>query len=398
MSDTVYTNVFSRNIEAFNNGYRRIVNKGGTSSSKTISVLQLLLEIAIARRNDSGVIISVISETFPHLRLGAMRDFEKILANREFQRDRDYELSNHVYYFKKSIIEFFSADSGKATGPRRDIAYLNECNNINYNVVTEIEQRTRECIFYDYNPHSIFWIEDKVISLPENERYVIKSNYLDNDQLDSAIRKEIELKASRDPNYKRVHVDVEYGISEGLIFTHYNLVDEMPDTDRQRHGIDFGFTNDPTTLIDLRLNNGELWIDELLYRTQMTNQDIISILKSFNLERKIIVADSAEPKSIEEIYRAGVNIKPAVKGADSINRGIDLLKTYKLNVTKRSINLIKELRNYSWRISKDGSMTNEPIDNFNHAIDALRYAAEDLLTVKHVQKLNTHYGAARLPR
>ncbi len=368
------TSVFSKNVSAFNSGVRRIVNKGGTSSSKTISILQILLLIA-QKRQESGVTISIVSETLPHLKLGAIRDFDRILKQEELFEGRDYELSNHIYTFGKSIIEFFSADIEKATGPRRDILYLNECNNISFKVVSELEQRTNQVIFYDYNPVELFWIEDQVLNLPSSEFVLIKSNYLDNQFLPRSIAKEIELKASRDPNYKRVHVDVEYGVYEGLIFQNWTMVDAMPPSRLVQYGMDFGFTNDPTTLYDVRLQAGQWWVDELLYQSGMTNPEIIRFLKSSPVGRDEIIADSAEPKTIEEIRRAGFFITPSVKGPDSIRAGIELIKSYPLNVTKRSVNLIKELRNYKWKTNKDGNSMNIPIDFFNHGIDPIRYVA-----------------------
>lgn len=366
------TSVFASNVKAFNSGVRRIVNKGGTSSSKTYSTLQLLLLIA-RDREEIGVTISVVSETLPHLKQGAIRDFENILREEELYESIDYEKANQVYTFGKSIIEFFSADVGKSTGPRRNILYLNECNNIPYKIVSELEQRTDEVIFYDFNPTAYFWIEDKVLNLPKHEYVLIKSNYLNNEFLAPSIVHEIELKASLDPNYKRVHIDVEYGVYEGLIFTNWTMVDEMPESSKRIYGKDFGFTNDPTTLIDIRLNSGQLYFDEMLYQTGMINQDIINFLKSTGVGRTEIVADSAEPKSIEEIRRAGFNITGADKGPDSIRIGIDRIKSYPMNVTKRSVNMIKELRNYKWKTDKSGNSLNVPIDYFNHCIDPARY-------------------------
>lgn len=364
------TPVFDKNIEAFYEGYRRIINQGGTSSSKTFSILQLLLHIAIKYPDTS---ISVVSETMPHLKRGAIKDFETILKADGLYRDKHINRTDHQYFFNSSTIEFFSADSpGKVTGPRRNILYLNECNNIPYDRVIEMELRTDGTIFYDYNPVQDFWISDKVLSLPDSERKLIKSNYLDNDSLSDSIKREIQMRADRDPNFKKIHIDVEFGVYEGLIFTGFEMVDEMPG-EAISYGMDFGFSNDPSTIVDVRFNNGEIFADLLLYRTEMTNQDIIRFLKELNVGRKEIIADCAEPKSIREIELAGFHIIPSIKGEDSIRTGIDLIKQYKLNVTKRSVELIKELRNYQWAKDRNGVTLNKPVDMFNHAIDALRY-------------------------
>lgn len=368
------TNVFKKNLLAYNSGVRRIVNQGGTSSSKTFSIIQLLIEIAKRKENIS---ISVVSESLPHLKKGAIKDFEKILKENHWFNEENYNRTEHKYNFGTSYIEFFSADSpGKATGPRRDILYLNECNNIAYRIVEQLEIRTADTIFYDYNPTADFWISDKVFMLPANEFKLIKSNYLDNDELPQAIANDLQLKASLDPNFKKVHVDVEFGILEGLILTDWGFCDLMPVTDKQSHGLDFGFSNDPTTLMDIKINNGQLWVNELLYQTGMTNPDIVNFIKEEELQKKGIIADSAEPKSIEEISRAGVIIKGAVKSPDSVRQGIDHMKRYRINITKRSINTIKEFRNYQWKKDKNGVLQNEPIDYFNHSIDAIRYALQ----------------------
>lgn len=370
------TLVFEKNITAFNRKVRRIVNQGGTSSSKSYSILQLLLLIALKRTRPTT--IHICSETLPHLKLGVIRDFETILKNDGLFNEKNINKTDLKYFFGQNYIQFFSADApGKVTGPRRDILYLNECSAIPYNIVSEMEMRTAECIFYDFNPVADFWISEKVLNLPANEFELIKSNYKDNHLLPASIISDIELKASRDPNFKKVHVDCEFGSYEGLIFEAFNLVDEIPATDRCYRGLDFGFTNDPTAIIDVYFQNGELWLDELIYRTAMTNQDIINFLKSQPPQR--IIADSSEPKSIEEIRRSGLGIEGAVKGADSVRRGIDLMKSYKLNVTKRSINLIKELRSYKWSMDRAGNQLNVPIDFNNHGIDSARYAVEKLV-------------------
>lgn len=379
------TRVFSKNLKAFNSGVRRIVNAGGTSSSKTYSILQLLFLIANKRQKDNGCLISIMSETMPHLKMGAIRDFEQILKAENMYNEANINFSDHQYYFGKSIVEFFSADTpGKVTGPRRDILYVNECNNIPYKLVEQAELRTRQQIIYDYNPTAPFWIIDKVMNMPSEEYQLISSNYLDNSELPESVRHEIALKAQMDPNFKRVHIDVEWGFLEGLIFSNWTQVDKMPDTDKQAYGMDFGFTNDPSTLIDVRVQDGEIWVDELMYKTSMLNTDIIREMKGIGVTREKIIADSSEPKSIREIELAGFNIRGAVKGTDSVRNGIDLLKSYKINVTKRSVNLIKELRNYKWRQDKSGALLQEPIDAFNHCIDPLRYVCEELLRRKVV--------------
>lgn len=372
-----FTRYFERLIKAYNSGYRRIVSMGGTSSSKTYSELQLLYQIAIARHlKKRPVVISVVSESLPHLKLGAIRDFEGFLRRKGLYDDSQIDHTNHKYYFGDSFIEFFAADIGKATGPRRNILLLNEVNNIPLPVVRELVQRTDETIFYDFNPTEDFWISEEVFTLPSREFILLKSNHLDNDYLSPAIRREIELRADRDPNYRRVHIDVEFGSNEGLIFRDWKLCDAMPATDKRIIGVDFGFTNDPTVITDVRQNGGEWWADEVIYQTGMHNNDIARVIKSLNLPASIrVVCDSADPKSIDDLKRMGIRAEPCVKGPDSIRNGIDHINSMPLNVTRRSVNAHKELRNYRWRMDKSGKSMNEPVDMWNHFIDSLRYGA-----------------------
>lgn len=267
----------------------------------------------------------------------------------------------------------------RVRGARRDILFINECNNIPYSVFEQLEVRTNRCIFLDYNPVSEFWVHDRVLT--RSDAVFIKSTYRDNRFLSENIRRSIEARRLTDPAWWTVYGEGDVGRAEGVILTNWDQVAAMPEEYQWRvYGLDFGFTNDPTALLRVCLSGGELWVDELLYQTHMTNSDISAQLKQCGVERREkVLADAAEPKSIEEIYRAGFNIKPAPKGPDSIKAGLDLLKQYRIHVTKRSLNLIKELRNYVWQTDKEGRPVNKPIDGFNHGIDALRYAVSGQL-------------------
>lgn len=374
------TDVFEKNISAFNSGKRLIINQGGTSSSKTWSILQLLYLIA---KNKDGLLISVVSETLPHLKKGAFRDFLSMLQIEGVYDIKCHNRSDNIYTVGKSKIEFFSADEpGKVRGPRRDILYINECDNIRYSVYGDLEVRTKKTIFLDYNPVQEFWVNEQLLTLPETEYEYIHSTYLDNHLLDANIVRSIEMRRTRDPEWWKVFGLGITGRIEGMVFHNWKLCDEMPETPRQIHGMDFGFTNDPTTLIDIRLQGGEIWLDELLFRTGMTNAEIARFVKDEGLEKKLIIADSSEPKSIKELSMAGLKITGAVKGADSVNHGIDLIKQYPVNITKRSVNMIKEFRNYKWRVDKDGRSMNVPIDLFNHTIDPTRYGLQELVVEK----------------
>jgi len=291
----------------------------------------------------------------------------------------DFNESKGVYKFPTgSIIEFFSADRiDKALGARRYLVYGNEINSLKFEVWDELARRS-EIVIGDFNPTQQFWLE-KFIEY-YGDVSVVLSNYLDNPFLPETERQRIIRRASMDSNFKRVHIDCEYGSYEGLIFPVFTIIDELPQGLRRVYGLDFGFTNDPSVLVDTGIDGNNLYADEVFYRTQLTNADIVGLLKSNGVRQNYdeIFADSAEPKSIEEIRLAGFNIKSTDKGPDSVRQGIDSIKQYNLNITKRSVNLIRELRNYSWVMDSQGNATNKPIDAFNHGIDALRYAVRKL--------------------
>lgn len=366
------TEVFDKNIDSTK---RLAINQGGTSSSKTWSILQLLFLNALKRDN---LVISVVSETLPHIKRGAMRDFTTMLKQEGVYSQDMHDRTNNAFYFGNSFIEFFGADSeDKVRGPRRDILFLNECNNIKQTTFDQLEVRTKEKIYLDYNPVQEFWIHE-IMKYRDDFDY-IHSTYRDNDLLDERIVKSIEQRMHLD-NWWRVYGEGEVGILEGLVFDDWQLVDEMPECKWEVYGLDFGFTNDPTAIVKVGYFDGALYLDEVLYRTGMTNNEIGRVLVDYEI--KDVIADSAEPKSIEEIYRYGINIQGAEKGKDSINHGINLLKEYPIYITKKSVHLIKEFRNYTWQTDKEGKTLNKPIDAFNHLIDATRYAISKKLNRK----------------
>ena len=372
------TSVFGRNITAFNNGKRYIINQGGTSSSKTYSILQLLILIALKKDN---LMISVVSESLPHLKRGAMRDFQNILLSMNLYNDAMHNKSNNEFTIGNSKIEFFSADSSsKLRGARRDILYINEANNIDKNSFDELSIRTKQVTFLDYNPVSEFWVHQHLLNNTSIDIEFIKSTFRDNDFLDDNIVKDIERRKETDYEWYKVYGLGEIGNLEGVIFSNYNIVKELPESPKRILGCDFGFTNDATAIVDIRYSDGEIYIDELLYQTDLTNNQIAKFITSdIDLKSVVMICDSAEPKSIAELQMFGVRCIPADKGADSIRNGIDLMKQYKINITERSINLIKEIRNYRWKTDRTGKSLNVPIDIWNHCIDASRYGCTYLL-------------------
>lgn len=381
------TSVFSRNIALYNQPdeeVRVVCNKGGTRSSKTWSLLQLLYLIALYSK--TPLLISVVSESLPHLKKGCIRDFETMLKNEGLWNQEYWNATDKIYKVGLSKIEFFSADSaGKVHGPARDILFMNECNNIPFETYRQLAIRTRRKIFLDYNPCSEFWVDEEILT-KETTR-LIHSTYKDNEFLTAAQIAEIESN-KHDKNWWDVYGLGITGSKEGLIIQNYAICRDLPEEYKQKwFGLDFGFTNDPTAIVEVRLAHGELWVHEHVYEKGLENPQIAKLIKGIGCTKtSSIVAESAEPKSISEINSFGLNLEPVQKGSDSLNVGIDILRRYKINITKESTNVIKEVRNYKWKVDKNGKPMNVPIDLWNHSIDALRYVALNKLQLKPKQR------------
>ena len=356
----------------------RIV-QGGTSSSKTFSIIPLLIHYASL---NPGSEISIVSESIPHLKRGALKDFKKIMQWTDNYKDERLNKSNLKYTFaNNSYIEFFSVDQpDKLRGARRDILFINEANNVSFEAYNQLAVRTKKFIYIDYNPTSEFWAHTELLQ-DQDADFVILT-YKDNEALDNAIVKEIEKAKEKAKtskyweNWWNVYGLGKVGSLEGVVFQNWDETMQVPgDAKLLGGGMDFGYTNDPTAYIQCYKLNNTLIFDEVIYRTGLLNSDIKDLLRSNNVGMTAIYADSAEPKSIAEIRRYGFNIKGADKGRDSVLYGINILQQHHFLVTKRSTNLIKELRNYTWDTSKTGEKLNKPVDAFNHAIDAIRYFA-----------------------
>ena len=347
---------------------RTRVVQGGTGAGKTIGILQALIDTAQSLDNK---LISVVSETFPHLRKGAIRDFLMIMEQHRYFDRRSWNKSESSYTFETgSKIEFFSADQpGKVRGPRRDILFLNEGNNIGYDTYTQLAIRTNDYIFIDYNPVAEFWVHDEII--PKIKHDFIILTYLDNEGLSKNVVEAIESRKGN-RNFWRVYGLGLLGEAGGRIYKGWQLIDEISHFARlEGYGLDFGYTNDPTVIVAVYKFNEGFILHEEAYTKGLSNKQIADIL--LNLPRALVIADSAEPKSIDEIKSYGVNIVPALKGRGSISQGIQYVQDQQISVTKHSTNLIKEYRNYLWETDRDGKTINEPAAIFNHAMDAVRY-------------------------
>lgn len=358
---------------------RYVNSEGGTRSSKTFSALQVLIEIA---KGCKGLIISVVSETFPHLKRGAIRDFKEILAD-EWQ-EKAWNKSSAIYAFDSgSIIEFFSADQpGKVHGPARDILFINEANHISYDTARQLFVRTRLFILFDYNPTHAFWAHEEIA--PRNNCVSIHSTYKDNDYLTPFQIAEIESNKG-DENWWRVYGEGKVGQLEGLIFPDFDLVDALPPADglREVYGMDFGFTNDESAmshnLIDTA--NKIIYTDQIFYAKGMLNSDMAAAMEEAGVPKRstLIFADCAEPKTIAELAGYGYNIKPCYKATRKAEQ-LQRLKGFKICITKTSIDAIREFRNYCWMQDKDGHWLNEPQPYNDHYADCFRYACFTFLT------------------
>lgn len=362
---------------------RKKVIQGGSSASKTYGILAVLIDRATKQPN---LEISVISESVPHLKKGAVKDFKKIMKwtgrwneNHWHDTDRKYTFSNGAY------IEFFSPEA--VLGARRDVLYINEANNITYENYHQLSVRTSGEIFIDYNPSAEFWAHTEVLTESDSELLIL--TYKDNEALPANVVSDFmqaQQKANKEKlegingywtNWCKVYIDGEVGGLQGTIFQ-FELCESIPEgSQRIAYGLDWGFSSDPTALIDVHKFNGCLYLDQIIYQTGLTNSDIINTLNQLGISKHYdIIADSAEPKSIEDLKRGGYsNIKPAKKGEDSIRSSIDTLQQFKIYITKRSLDLIKEARMYRWQVGKDGKSTGKPIDSYNHGWDCVRYVA-----------------------
>ncbi|RZA03012.1 MAG: hypothetical protein EOP47_04560 [Sphingobacteriaceae bacterium] len=353
-----------------------VINQGGTSSGKTYAIEQVLFCLACQK---SKQVITIVGQDIPNLKAGALRDALTIYNNSaQLQAAvKSYNKSDRVFEFNNgTLIEFKSyADEQDAKSGKRDYLFINEANGITWNVYAELALRTKEKIFIDYNPNTEFWVHEKLIGQPNVE--LIISDHRHNPFADENIRAKVEALKNDDHELWKVYARGLTGKLTGTIFNNWQLCNEIPpDAKLVALGLDFGFTNDETGCVEVYQQNGELWVNELIYETGLTNTDISKRLISLKVSKKAqIIADSSEPKSIEELKRKGWNIIGAKKGPDSIKHSIDVLKRYKINITRNSVNLRKEITIYKWKTDKTGKALNEPVDTWNHLIDPLRYVA-----------------------
>lgn len=343
---------------------------GGTSASKTISIVQILTDLA---QSDSiPTLTSIVSESMPHLKKGCIRDFKKIMKEHGYWKEARWAETDKVYTFETgSQIEFFGADQAdKLRGGRRDRLFINEANNVEFAAFEELEVRTKEFVFLDWNPTNEFWYYTEVKGIRDDVEELTLT-YKDNEALDEQIKASIEQRRGRKGWYT-VYGLGQLGEVEGKIYRGWKIIDEVPhEAKLDGYGLDFGFTNDPTTIVAVYKYNGGVILDEVMWQKGASNKQIVDVLET--QEKALTVADSAEPKSIDEIKSYGITIVPSVKGQDSVKAGIQFIQGMRISVTKRSVHIIKDYRNYLWETDANGQVLNIPEHAFSHTMDAIRY-------------------------
>lgn len=353
--------------------------QGGTSASKTISILLVLIDLA--QRDKTPALTSVVAESVPHLKRGAMRDFKNIMREHGYWKDQRWNATDSTYTFETgSQVEFFSADQpDKLRGARRDRLFINEANNITLDAFDQLEVRTKEFVYLDWNPTNEFWFYTDILNTRDDVEHIILT-YKDNEALSEQIINSIEQRRNR-KGWWKVYGEGQLGEVEGRIYTGWQEIDSIPHEARlERYGLDFGWSPDPVAIIAIYYYNGGYILDQVAYQLEMSNREIAETLK--NLPKALVVADSAEPKSIAEIKMYGINIVPTIKGADSIRHGIKTVQDQKVSVTKQSYELLKEYRNYLWAVDKDGKVIpGVPEGGNDHGLDAVRYAMNSLIPI-----------------
>lgn len=382
----IKTNVVYEHL--IDNDKKIVVEQGGTRSGKTYNIiLWIIFQYCTTNQNK---IITICRKTFPSLRATVLRDFIGILQANNIYSEKFHNKSNSEYHLFGNLVEFISLDQPqKIRGRKRDLLFINEANELYFEDWQQLLFRTQEKIILDFNPSDEYhWIYDKV--LPREDCAFFKTTYLDNPFVEDSIIQEIERLRDTDDEYWQVYGLGERAASRSTIFK-YTEVNQVPiDAALIAYGMDFGYTNDPTTFVAVYTQGHNLYVKEHLYRTQMTTQDINLFLRGENLLSNPIYADSAEPRLISELRRMGHNILPSIKGRDSVNAGIDLLKRYKIHILASSTNAISEFRNYKWKEDKAGMLINTPEDKHNHIIDPCRYATYSILSRPNFGKYTLH--------
>lgn len=378
------TVVFKYMQEAYNQVYPIVVHQGSSRSSKTYNILIWIIFKCLSEWHNYT--IDVGRKTFPSLRVSAMSDFFEILKAYDLYSENYHNKSDHIYMINGNTIRFFSVDQEtKVRGAKRHILFMNEANEFTEDDFKQMNQRTTVMTILDYNPSDEFhWIYDKVLTRDDAKFY--KTTFRENPFLDARVRKEIFSYKETDPNYWRIYGLGERGVSESTIFTHWTYCDKYEGEGQEFFGLDFGF-NDPTALVRVKYHQAGIVADQLLFLTNLTSDLIISeldklVAQGVMTKTSVIIADSARPEIIEDIRRAGYNVHSAKKEKGSVLRDINFMKRHKIAITATSVDMIKEFRNYKWKVDKTNRVLDDPVDLNNHSIDAVRYALNNVVMRK----------------
>lgn len=382
------TGVFDSNFNAFKNEkFRYIINQGGTSSSKTFSILQLLVLICIKY----NVKIDIVGLSVPHLKTGVLNDMPAVCDQFGINFFEHFKEADKIFRYGKGTINFLAFDKlGKAHGGRRDILFLNEANHLNYNIVEQLMIRTRGKIFIDYNPTNAFWVHKNILPKEPEKSILIKSTYRDNKFLEKSIIDSIESRrGDGNNNFWRVYGMGELGIAEGLVFSNFEQKDfDIEAFENYRNGVDWGFSQDPFAYVRCAIEGKNLYVCKEIYQKGLLNKDSAPMVKKI-VRDEIVRCDSAEPKSVAEFRQLGLNAISVRKGAGSVESGVKYLQAFEhIYIHPTCPNTYDEFCNYQWRLDKNGEEMPEPIDDFNHAIDALRYALEDDMSYRKAKAID----------
>ncbi len=385
------TRVFKEIENAKRRGFTTVSEQGSSRSSKTYNTLIWLCAYCLQHPCTT---VSIVRATLPSLKGSVLRDFVQIMQRIVVWGSCSFNKSDLVCTFPNgSWVEFFSCDNEqKLRGRKRKILYVNEGNELRFISWQQLQMRTTEFSIIDYNPS--FSDDHWVCKLnKEPKTYHFITTYKDNPFLERKVVEEIESLKEKNPSLWRIYGMGLQAMVEGLVFENFEVIKEIPRWQRKHHyrGIDFGYSKDPTAIVDVYINDNALWIDEICYRTEMLSSDIARVLKEANAqccENVETVSESADPRLIDEIGNAGIDIRPVRKFQGSVMAGLQKMQEIKIKVTERSTNVIKEFRNYTYRQNKDGKWLNEPIDAYNHAIDAIRYVCLEKLLGQNSDSLS----------
>ena len=372
---------------------------GGTAASKTVSILVWLIDYCQTRKDK---LASVVSISYPHLEKGAMLDFENVMKDRGYWVDFRWNKTKHAYTFETgSKLEFYSPDTfGKAHGPRRDVLFINEANYMDYKIADQLIVRTRDIVWMDWNPTNEFWFYSEMQGKRDDIDFITLT-YKDNEGLDKITIAEIQSHRNR-AGWWKVYGEGQLGEVEGRIYTGWKVIPDIPHEARlERFGLNFGYTLHPAALCAIYYYNGGYVVDELAYGFAMSNRILADVITD-QPRKALTVADSAEPKSIDEIKGFGVNIVATEKGKDSVRQGIQVVQDQRISITARSVNFYREYQNYLWKYGPNGKPIepNEPESAFHFSMDSIRYGITSLVPVirrgEYLESLPIPYPKKRI--